>query len=139
MAGTTGAGKSELLRTLVVGLAVTSSPDHLTFVLIDYKGGSTFDACARLPHVVGVVTDLDDHLANRALRCLHAELRRREQLLRDVGAADLAAYRLLAPGEVAPPACRGDRRVRRARQRAAPTFCMRWSASPNAAAAWVCT
>src|SRR5207344_1571876 len=67
MAGTTGAGKSELLRTLVVGLAVASSPDHLTFVLIDYKGGSTFDACARLPHVVGVLTDLDNHLANRAL------------------------------------------------------------------------
>ena len=57
------AGKSELLRTLVAGLAVASSPDHLTFVLIDYKGGSTFDACARLPHVVGLVTDLDDHLA----------------------------------------------------------------------------
>ncbi len=102
MAGTTGAGKSELLRTLVVGLAVTSSPDHLTFVLIDYKGGSTFDACARLPHVVGVVTDLDDHLAARALRSLHAELRRREQLLRAVGAADLPAYRRSAPDEVLP-------------------------------------
>ncbi|MEY2400528.1 MAG: segregation ATPase FtsK/SpoIIIE, family, partial [Ilumatobacteraceae bacterium] len=95
MAGTTGAGKSELLRTLVVGLAVASSPDHLSFVLIDYKGGSTFDACARLPHVVGVVTDLDDHLADRALRSLHAELRRREQLLRVVGAPDLCAYRKL--------------------------------------------
>jgi DNA segregation ATPase FtsK/SpoIIIE, S-DNA-T family len=100
MAGTTGAGKSELLRSLVVGLAVTSSPDHLTFVLIDYKGGSTFDACAALPHVVGVVTDLDEHLANRALRSLHAELRRREQLLRSVGAADLATYRRLAPTDV---------------------------------------
>ena len=102
MAGTTGAGKSELLRTLVVGLAVASSPDHLTFVLIDYKGGSTFDACARLPHVVGVVTDLDDRLANRALRSLHAELRRREQLLRTVAAADLAAYRRLPASEVLP-------------------------------------
>ena len=102
MAGTTGAGKSELLRTLVVGLAVASSPDHLTFVLIDYKGGSTFDACARLPHVIGVVTDLDEHLANRALRSLHAELRRREQMLRRVGAADLAAYRGLATSDVLP-------------------------------------
>ncbi|MEP7113532.1 MAG: FtsK/SpoIIIE domain-containing protein [Ilumatobacteraceae bacterium] len=102
MAGTTGAGKSELLRTLVAGLAATSSPDHLTFVLIDYKGGSTFDACGRLPHVVGIVTDLDDHLANRALRSLHAELRRREQLLRLLGAADLAAYRRSAGCEVLP-------------------------------------
>ena len=102
MAGTTGSGKSELLRTLVVGLAVASSPDHLTFVLIDYKGGSTFDACARLPHVVGVVTDLDDHLANRALRSLHSELRRRELLLREAGAADMAAYRRSTRGGVLP-------------------------------------
>ncbi|HSB88342.1 MAG TPA: FtsK/SpoIIIE domain-containing protein, partial [Ilumatobacteraceae bacterium] len=93
LAGTTGAGKSELLRSLVAGLAVACSPDHVNFVLIDYKGGATFDACAELPHVVGVVTDLDDHLADRALRSLQAELRRREQLLRDGSAADLSAYR----------------------------------------------
>lgn len=93
VAGTTGSGKSELLRSLVAGLAVGSSSDHLNFVLIDYKGGATFDAFADLPHVVGVVTDLDDRLADRALRSLHAELRRREALLRGVGAADLAGYR----------------------------------------------
>jgi S-DNA-T family DNA segregation ATPase FtsK/SpoIIIE len=102
LAGTTGAGKSELLRGLVAGLALGSSPDHLTFVLVDYKGGSTFDACADLPHVVGVVTDLDEHLANRALRSLHAELRRREQLLRGVGAADLSAYRRGGAPDVLP-------------------------------------
>jgi S-DNA-T family DNA segregation ATPase FtsK/SpoIIIE len=96
LAGTTGAGKSELLRSLVVSMAVASSPDHLTFVLVDYKGGSTFDACAQLPHVVGVVTDLDDHLADRALRSLHAELRRREQLLRSLGAADLDDLRAMS-------------------------------------------
>jgi S-DNA-T family DNA segregation ATPase FtsK/SpoIIIE len=96
IAGTTGSGKSELLRTLVVSLAARSSPDHLAFVLIDYKGGSTFDACADLPHTVGVVTDLDDRLAERALVSLGAELRRREQLLRECGAADLVAYRAAA-------------------------------------------
>ena len=95
LAGTTGAGKSELLRNLVVGLATRSSPDHITFVLVDYKGGSTFDACADLPHTVGLVTDLDDRLATRALRSLEAELRRRERLLRDSGASDLAGYRAL--------------------------------------------
>lgn len=93
LAGTTGAGKSELLRSLVIGLATQSSPDHITFVLVDYKGGATFDACSSLPHVVGVVTDLDHRLAARALRSLEAELRRREHLLRDVGAIDLASYR----------------------------------------------
>ena len=96
VAGTTGAGKSELLRSLVAGLAVGTPPDHLAFVLVDYKGGAAFDACARLPHVAGVVTDLDERLAERALRSLHAELRRREQLLRAAGAADLTAYRARA-------------------------------------------
>ncbi|MEO6122428.1 MAG: FtsK/SpoIIIE domain-containing protein [Ilumatobacteraceae bacterium] len=95
LAGTTGAGKSELLRSLVLGLATRCSPDHVSFVLVDYKGGSTFDACSLLPHVVGVVTDLDDRLAARALRSLEAELRRREHLLRDIGATDLAGYRAI--------------------------------------------
>ncbi len=90
--GTTGSGKSELLRTLVASLAATYSPEQVNFVLVDYKGGSAFDACASLPHVVGLVTDLDDRLAERALRCLEAELRHREQSLRDRGATDLAHY-----------------------------------------------
>ena len=94
--GTTGSGKSELLRTLVASLAATYSPENVNFVLVDYKGGSAFDACSSLPHVVGLVTDLDDRLAERALRCLEAELRYREQLLRDRGATDLAHYRALA-------------------------------------------
>ena len=93
IAGTTGAGKSELLRTLVVALAAEVSPDHLSFVLIDFKGGATFDTCARLPHTVGVVTDLDEGLAERALVSLDAEIRRRERLLRGVCADDLAVYR----------------------------------------------
>ncbi|HYN32095.1 MAG TPA: FtsK/SpoIIIE domain-containing protein, partial [Ilumatobacteraceae bacterium] len=93
IAGTTGAGKSELLRTLVVSLAAAVSPDHLSFVLIDFKGGATFDTCTRLPHTVGVVTDLDEGLAERALVSLDAEIRRRERLLRTVRADDLTVYR----------------------------------------------
>ena len=103
IAGTTGAGKSELLRSLVVGLAARCSPEQVSFVLIDYKGGSTFDACAALPHTVGVVTDLDDRLAGRALRSLEAELRRREVLLRAAGAGDLSAYRAAATDGGPPP------------------------------------
>ena len=90
--GTTGAGKSELLRTMVAGLATGLDPDHLTFLLIDFKGGSAFDECAKLPHTVGIVTDLDEHLAERALRCLEAELKFRERTLRDAGAVDLPDY-----------------------------------------------
>jgi DNA segregation ATPase FtsK/SpoIIIE, S-DNA-T family len=90
--GTTGSGKSELLRSLVAGMAARVDPDHLVFVLVDYKGGSAFDRCAELPHTVGVVTDLDGHLGERALRSLEAELRHRERLLRDAGAQDLPDY-----------------------------------------------
>lgn len=93
IAGTTGSGKSELLRTLVVSLAARTDPRLLSFVLVDYKGGATFDACAELPHTVGVVTDLDEGLAARALISLDAELRRRERILRERGAADLHAAR----------------------------------------------
>jgi S-DNA-T family DNA segregation ATPase FtsK/SpoIIIE len=93
VAGTTGAGKSELLRTLVTGLAITNSPAALSFILIDYKGGAAFADCARLPHTVGLVTDLDADLAQRALASLRAELRRREALLAAAGIADLESYR----------------------------------------------
>ena len=90
--GTTGSGKSELLRSLVAGMAARVDPDHLVFVLVDYKGGSAFDQCSRLPHVVGLVTDLDEHLGERALKSLEAELTHRERVLREAGAQDLAAY-----------------------------------------------
>ncbi len=93
--GTTGSGKSEFLRTLVTSLAVSAPPEELTFVLVDFKGGAAFGPCAGLPHVVGLVTDLDDHLVSRALASLRAELRRRERILASVGANDLTAYQRL--------------------------------------------
>ena len=92
IAGTTGSGKSEFLQTLVASLSVANRPDELTFVLVDYKGGSAFKDCARLPHTVGMVTDLDNHLVGRALVSLGAELRRREHLLAGPGAKDLEDY-----------------------------------------------
>ena len=77
--GTQGAGKSELLRTLVIGLAAGLPPDAITFALIDLGGGSTFGACAALPHVVMHHDTSDAHLAERTLRCLRAELLARDQ------------------------------------------------------------
>jgi S-DNA-T family DNA segregation ATPase FtsK/SpoIIIE len=87
--GTTGSGKSELLRTLVASLAATYPPEQLTVALFDFKGGSTFTELAALPHTVGVASDLDVNLARRALRCLRAELQFRERVLDQAGAADL--------------------------------------------------
>ena len=92
VAGTTGAGKSELLQSLVASLAVANRPDGMTFVLVDYKGGAAFKDCENLPHTVGMVTDLDTHLVERALVSLGAELTRREHLLADAGAKDIEDY-----------------------------------------------
>ncbi|WP_405400194.1 FtsK/SpoIIIE domain-containing protein [Streptomyces microflavus] len=92
VAGTTGSGKSELLQTLVASLAVGNRPDAMTFVLVDYKGGSAFKDCVSLPHTVGMVTDLDAHLVERALTSLSAELKRREHILAGAGAKDIEDY-----------------------------------------------
>ena len=81
--GTTGSGKSEFLRSMVVTIALQYSPRDVNFTLIDYKGGAAFDSCVGLPHVVGVITDLDEGLAARVLVSLEAELRYREQRLRE--------------------------------------------------------
>lgn len=95
IAGTTGSGKSELLQTLISSLAVVNRPDEMTFVLIDYKGGAAFKECVRLPHTVGMVSDLDGHLTQRALASLAAEIRRRERLLLEAGAKDIEEYQRL--------------------------------------------
>jgi len=92
IAGTTGAGKSELLQTMIASLACVNRPDAMTFVLVDYKGGSAFKDCVQLPHVVGMVTDLDAHLTRRALTSLSAELTRRERILAAAGVKDIEDY-----------------------------------------------
>ncbi len=92
IAGTTGSGKSELLQTIVASLAVANTPEAMTFVLVDYKGGSAFKDCVLLPHTVGMVTDLDAHLVERALESLGAELKRREHILAAAGAKDIEDY-----------------------------------------------
>jgi S-DNA-T family DNA segregation ATPase FtsK/SpoIIIE len=78
--GTTGAGKSEFLQTWIMSMATTFSPETVTFLLVDYKGGAAFKDCSRLPHSVGMVTDLDPAGIMRALISLGAEVRRREIL-----------------------------------------------------------
>jgi S-DNA-T family DNA segregation ATPase FtsK/SpoIIIE len=79
--GTTGSGKSELLQSWILGMAAAHSPERVTFLLVDYKGGSAFRECLLLPHTVGLVTDLSPHLVRRALTSLSAELKFREELL----------------------------------------------------------
>ncbi|HEY5230283.1 MAG TPA: FtsK/SpoIIIE domain-containing protein, partial [Galbitalea sp.] len=87
--GTTGSGKSELLQSWILGMAAAHSPQRVTFLLVDYKGGSAFRDCVQLPHTIGLVTDLSPHLVRRALTSLAAELRYREHTLAAKGAKDL--------------------------------------------------
>ncbi|MFD0014185.1 type VII secretion protein EccCa [[Kitasatospora] papulosa] len=85
--GATGSGKSELLRTLVLGLAVTHTSETLNFVLADFKGGATFAGMAQMPHVAAVITNLADDLTlvDRMGDSISGELNRRQEMLRDAG------------------------------------------------------
>ncbi|MFE0731267.1 type VII secretion protein EccCa [Streptomyces antibioticus] len=85
--GATGSGKSELLRTLVLALALTNSSETLNFVLVDFKGGATFLGLDELPHTSAVITNLADEVAlvARMQDALHGELIRRQELLRAAG------------------------------------------------------
>ncbi|WP_010298924.1 FtsK/SpoIIIE domain-containing protein, partial [Streptomyces sp. SA3_actF] len=93
--GATGSGKSELLRTLVLALATTHAPEQLALVLVDYKGGATFAPFTRLPHVAGMITNLENQagLVERVHASLAGEVKRRQQVLKDAGNfADIGAY-----------------------------------------------
>ena len=85
--GATGSGKSELLRTLVLALAMTHSSEQLNFVLVDFKGGATFAGMADLPHVSAVITNLGQELTlvERMQDALQGEMTRRQELLRSAG------------------------------------------------------
>lgn len=96
--GATGSGKSELLRTLVLSLAITHGPDDLSMILVDYKGGAAFAPFARLPHVAGIIDNLADdaQLTERARASINGEVVRRQQLLKQAdNSPSITHYRRL--------------------------------------------
>ncbi|GAB3532858.1 hypothetical protein GCM10027403_05980 [Arthrobacter tecti] len=97
VAGTTGSGKSEFLRTMVLSLCLTHAPSDLSFLFIDFKGGSGLGVLADLPHVTGMLTDLSPAAVSRSLISLKAEVKRREYLFAACGATDYLEYRAV-PG-----------------------------------------
>jgi S-DNA-T family DNA segregation ATPase FtsK/SpoIIIE len=104
--GATGSGKSELLRTLVLALAIRHSSELLNFVLVDFKGGATFLGFDRLPHTSAMITNLSDELplVDRMQEALQGELVRRQELLRKAGFASARDYaKALADGAVLQP------------------------------------
>lgn len=98
VAGTTGSGKSEFLRTLAAAMAAAHPPSRVNVLFIDFKGGSGLGPLAGLAHCVGLLTDLETSEVSRTLVSLAAEVRRREELLAAHGAADLTAYESFGHG-----------------------------------------
>ncbi|WP_458318259.1 type VII secretion protein EccCa [Mycolicibacterium brisbanense] len=85
--GATGSGKSEFLRTLVLAMITSHSPEVLNLVLVDFKGGATFLGLDAAPHVAAVITNLEDELTmvDRMQDALAGEMNRRQELLRAAG------------------------------------------------------
>jgi S-DNA-T family DNA segregation ATPase FtsK/SpoIIIE len=96
--GATGSGKSEMLRTLILALALSHPPEDLAMVLVDYKGGAAFAPFNGLPHVAGIIDNLadDPQLTERARASINGEIVRRQELLRDAGSVpSISHYREL--------------------------------------------
>ena len=100
--GTTGSGKSEFLQAWVLALAAAHSPQRVSFLFVDYKGGAAFADCVDLPHSVGLVTDLSPHLVRRALTSLRAELRYREHLFNRKKVKDIVEFERTGDPDVPP-------------------------------------
>ncbi|NIM94893.1 MAG: hypothetical protein GTO18_14425 [Anaerolineales bacterium] len=93
IAGTTGSGKSELLLTLIAGMAIRYDPSVLNFVLVDYKGGSAFEPFRELPHCVDIATNLEGNAVERMFIAIKAELDRRGKILKDYNVKHCVEYR----------------------------------------------
>jgi DNA segregation ATPase FtsK/SpoIIIE-like protein len=93
IAGTTGSGKSELLLTLIAGLAIKYDPRIVNFVLVDFKGGAAFEPFKKLPHVVDILTNLQANAVERMFVAIQAVMEDRAALLARSNAKDLVDYR----------------------------------------------
>jgi DNA segregation ATPase FtsK/SpoIIIE, S-DNA-T family len=90
--GTTGSGKSEFIKSLILGSAYKYPPQYLNFFCMDFKGGSTIDQLEKLPHVIGVMTNLDEVLAQRGLVAVAHEIDRRQAEFKEAGKKDIWEY-----------------------------------------------
>lgn len=99
IAGTTGSGKSEALKSMLWSMVNRYSPDEVSFLHFDFKGGSTLGEFAQLPHTLSVETDLTHADAARMIRGIRAELSRREALFKSHGVADYPAWREMGDRE----------------------------------------
>ncbi len=104
VAGTTGSGKSEIVQTYILSLAVNFHPHEVGFLLIDYKGGGMAGLFKKLPHLLGTITNLDGSESMRALTSIKSELARRQRLFSENNVNHINAYhKLYQAGEVLEP------------------------------------
>lgn len=104
IAGTTGSGKSELIQSYILSLAVNFHPHDVAFLLIDYKGGGMANLFAHLPHLLGTITNLDGNQSLRALSSIKAELKRRQRLFSLNNVNHINQYqKLVKNGDVTEP------------------------------------
>ncbi len=92
VAGTTGSGKSEILQSYILSLAVNFHPYEVGFLLIDYKGGGMANLFEKLPHLLGTITNLDGSESMRALASIKSELARRQRIFNDMGVNNINQY-----------------------------------------------
>lgn len=104
IAGTTGSGKSEIVQSYILSLAVNFHPYEVGFLLIDYKGGGMANLFKELPHLLGTITNLDGSESMRALASIQAELRRRQSVFLQHGVNHINGYNdLFKAGKVGEP------------------------------------
>lgn len=92
IAGTTGAGKSELIQTFLLSLALNFSPKDVSFLLIDYKGGVMSQHFSELPHLAGHISNLSESGVRRAMLSIQSEIKRRQQIFLKHGINHIHAY-----------------------------------------------
>ncbi len=92
VAGTTGAGKSEILQTYILAMATLYHPYEVGFVLIDFKGGGMAKQFEKLPHLMGTITNIDGKEINRSLKSIKAELDKRQQLFKKADVNHIDKY-----------------------------------------------
>lgn len=104
VAGTTGSGKSEILQSYVLSMASLFHPYDVGFLIIDFKGGGMANQFKELPHLMGVITNIDGREVNRSLLFIKAELVRRQELFSLCGVNHINDYiKLFKKGEVSCP------------------------------------
>ena len=92
LAGTTGSGKSEVLQTFILSMAINFSPEEVNFLLIDYKGEGMSGVFSDLPHLSGKISNLSDGQVYRAMISIKSENRRRQKIFRDYNVNNINDY-----------------------------------------------